>query len=128
MPRIFATFAALCLAMGVMSQATVAPAAASSIYDAQVEQKLTGLTGAQRAKVSRIVSQGRSEFSAILRKYGINPAARPDFDKLQKASDELIAYRRKQRAAMAEVLNESQLDQYDDLIEAAGARVRRAAQ
>lgn len=127
MSRLFATLAALCIAAGVMSHAP-APAAAGSIYDSNVEQKLTGLTGAQRAKVNRIVAQSEREFNAILRKYKINPSARPSFDKLQAASDSMIALRRKERAAMAEVLNADQLDQYDDIIEATSARVRRAAQ
>jgi hypothetical protein len=128
MPRFFATSAALCLSLVMLAAAPMGPAAANSIYDAQVEHKLSGLTSAQRAKVSRIVSEGQREFRAILRKYGIDPNARPNFEKLQAASNALIAYRRKQRAAMAEVLTEAQLDQYDDLIEETGARVRRAAQ
>jgi len=127
MSRLYAAVAAVCFASALLAGPAI-PAQADSIYDSQVERKLTGLTSSQRAKVNRILAQGEREFSAILRKHGIDPNARPVFEKLQAASDELIACQRKQRAAMAEVLNEDQLDQYDDVIEATGARVRRAAQ
>ncbi|MGE0210244.1 MAG: hypothetical protein AB7S41_00950 [Parvibaculaceae bacterium] len=124
MPRLLVT----CFAVCVSASALIAPSfAQESLYDAQVDTKLE-LTSAQRPKVNTILATGNKEFRAILAKYKIDINARPNFEKLRKASDELIAHRRKQRSAMAKVLTPEQLDQYDDLIEAAGARVRKAAQ
>lgn len=124
MPRLSVTTAALCIA-AVLS---AAPASAQqSLYDAQITKNIK-LTAAQKPKVNAILADGDRQFRSILAKYKININARPDFDKLRAASDELIAYRRSQRAAMKEVLTPEQLDQYDDLVEAAGARVRKAAQ
>lgn len=128
MPRFIAIVAALCVTAASFAATPARTASADSIYDSKVEQNISNLTGAQRAKVRQIVSQGRREVTSILRKHGIDPNSRPVFQKLQAASDDLISYRRKQRAAMAEVLNEDQLDQYDALIEATSTRIRRAAQ
>jgi len=124
MPRLIVTASALCLAAAMLA---VPASAQQSLYDAQITQNIK-LTAAQRPKVNAILAEGDKQFRAILAKYKIDINARPVFDKLRMASDELIAYRRSQRAAMKGVLTPEQLDQYDDLVELAGARVRKAAQ
>jgi hypothetical protein len=102
------------------------PASADSIYDAKVEQKLK-LDGDQKAKVSGIVKQSNADMNAVFKKYGIDPNATPNFDKLTKASDELQAIGRRERAQMKEILSKAQLKQYDKIIADTGARVRKAA-
>jgi hypothetical protein len=65
--------------------------------------------------------------NAVFKKYGIDPNATPNFDKLTKASDELQAIGRRERAQMKEILSKAQLKQYDKIIADTGARVRKAA-
>jgi hypothetical protein len=103
------------------------PASADSIYDAKVEQKLKDLDSDQKAKVSAITKQTASEMNAVFKKYGIDPNAAPDFDKLQKAGDELQAVARREKAQMKTILSKAQLKQYDKIIADTGARVRKAA-
>jgi hypothetical protein len=103
------------------------PAYADNIYDAKVEQKLTDLNSDQKAKVSAIIKQTTSEMNAFFKKYGIDPNAAPDFDKLQKAGEELQAIARREKAQMKDVLTKAQLKKYDKIIADTGARVRKAA-
>ena len=103
------------------------PAYAENIYDAKVEQKLSDLTADQKAKVSAITKQTASEMNAVFKKYGIDPEAKPDFDKLQKAGDELQAVARREKAQMKDILSKAQFKQYVKIIDQTGARVRKAA-
>jgi hypothetical protein len=65
--------------------------------------------------------------NVVLKKYGIDPNAPPNFDKLTKAADELQAIGRRERAQMKTILDKAQLKQYDKIIADTGARVRKAA-
>jgi hypothetical protein len=98
----------------------------ASVYDANIVSALK-LKGSQRAKVQRIVAQSRSQRSRVFRRYGINPNARPDIGKLQRASSELIAIGNRERAALSRVLDPTQLRAYDTLMSQVRARVIRAA-
>ncbi|MGE0212140.1 MAG: hypothetical protein AB7S41_10630 [Parvibaculaceae bacterium] len=125
MSRLLALLSALCLAI-LLAATPVATPAHASVYDSNVIQKLK-LSSAQRAKIRPIVAQGSKEFRAILRKHKINPNAKPEMSKLMNASNELIAHRRKQRSLIKPILTPEQLDQYDDIMDATAARVRKAA-
>jgi len=115
------------VAFGLLALFSAAlPASADSIYDANVEQKLD-LDPGQKAKVSAIVKQSNADMNSVFKKYGIDPNATPNFDKLTKASDELQAIGRRERGEMKKILNKAQLKQYDKLIADTGARVRKAA-
>jgi hypothetical protein len=103
------------------------PASADTIYDAKVEQKLKDLNGDQKAKIAAVVKKSNAEMNAVFKKYGIDPNAKPDFDKLTKASDELQAIGRRERAQMKDILSKAQLKAYDKIIADTGARVRKAA-
>jgi hypothetical protein len=103
------------------------PAYAENLYDAKVAQKLSDLTDDQKAKVSAITKQTATEMNAVFKKYGIDPEAKPDFDKLQKAGDELQAVARREKAQMKDILSKAQFKQYVKIIDATGARVRKAA-
>lgn len=123
-PRIaallIAGLAALALAPG-------GPAAADSIYDSRVEQRLD-LTSAQRPQVSRILAESKRQAMAVFKKYGIDPNGRPIFDQLFEASSELMAIERQERQAMKQVLTAEQLADYDRIINETRIRVRKAAQ
>jgi hypothetical protein len=104
-----------------------APAAADTIYDSNVERRLTGLTADQRSKVNAIVAKSNADMLAAMRKFGIDPNARPKFDLLQRAAGELQAVERAERKAMQGVLDKQQMKQYDAIINETRIRVRKAA-
>jgi len=103
------------------------PAAADSIYDSKVQQRLD-LTSGQRPEVSRILAESKRQAMVVFQKYGIDPNGRPIFDQLFAASTELMAIERQERQAMKQVLNTEQLAHYDRIINDTRIRVRKAAQ
>ena len=114
--------------MAALSLAPVSgPAAAQSIYDARVQQRLE-LSAKQRPEVSRIIERSRTQARAVFQKYGIDPNGRPIFDQLFQASNELMAIERQERQAMKNVLTPEQLADYDRIINETRIRVRKAAQ
>jgi Spy/CpxP family protein refolding chaperone len=121
------TALALVSFIGFAAPAAVAPAIATAqtIYDANL--KPLKLTAAQRPKVDKILQQSRRERNAIFRKYRINASAKPDLDKLQRASGELTRVGTRERAALAKVLTPTQLRQYDQAQSEVRRRVVNAA-
>lgn len=114
------------LAICVVSLPTGPALAGSNIYDAQVLRHLK-LANGQRSKVRRIVRKSDADMKKIFRKYGINPNAKPDFDKLVAASSALQAVERNERNQIKKILNAEQLKHYDQLIDYTRIRVRKAA-
>ena len=80
----------MALLLGAMLFTQVNASLAANIYDSQILERMS-FNGSQHAKVSAILQKSDREMAAIFRKYGINPNAKPDFDKLQSASGELQA-------------------------------------
>lgn len=117
----------LTAAFGALLALGAAPASASSIYDSNVETRLTGLSADQRARVNAIVAKSNADMMAAMRKFGIDPNARPKFDLLQRASGDLQAVERAERKAMQGVLDKQQMKQYDAIINETRIRVRKAA-
>jgi hypothetical protein len=105
---------------------TSIPAKAESIYDSDIEQKLD-LEDTQKPKVAAIVKQTQQQMSEVFQKYGIDPNAKPDLDRLTNASDELKAINDRERKQLKQILSKSQLRRYDHIIAETGARVQKAA-
>jgi hypothetical protein len=118
---------AVAAALGFAAPVTVAtaPAGAQTIYD--ISTTKLKLTAAQKPKVDRIIRQSTRDRNAIFRKYRINPKAKPDLDKLTRASSQLTRVGDRERAALAKVLNPTQLRQYDQLQSEVRRRVVQAA-
>jgi hypothetical protein len=106
---------------------TLAPANgwASNIYDARILQRMK-FSPNQRVKVKRIIRQSDREIAVVFRKHGINPRAKPEFDKLQRASSELQAIEAKEKRAMKKILSADQYKTYLGLLQATAARVIKA--
>ena len=100
-------------------------ASASNIYDARILQRMK-FTGGQRAKVKRIIRKSDKEIAVVFRKYGINPNAKPVFEKLQRASSELQAIESREKRKMKKILSSDQYKTYLGLLEATAARVIKA--
>jgi len=98
---------------------------ASNIYDARIMQRMT-FSSSQRPKVRVILHKSEREVAAIFRKYGINPNAKPDFDKLQRAGDELQAVESREKRAMKEILTKQQYKTYIRLLRETSARIIKA--
>ncbi|MEE4239015.1 MAG: hypothetical protein V2I51_20025 [Anderseniella sp.] len=118
-PLIMLLLACVCL--------TLLPASgwAASIYDAQVLQRIK-FSGDQRSKVSAIIRQSDKEMAVIFRKHSINPNAKPEFDKLQKAASELQAIEAKEKRQMKKILSPEQYVTYLQLLQETAARVIKA--
>lgn len=117
----------LAAALGFVGVIAAGPASAQTIYDANVAEKLD-IPAAQRAQVRTISQQSRGEMMAIFKQFNIDPNAKPNFDKLMRASGPLQAVARKERQAVAKVLDAAQLKQYDKIVNETRTRVRMAAQ
>ena len=102
-------------------------AQAGNIYDSNVENLLP-LKGKQKSQVRAIVRQSDREMRKVFRKHGINPNARPVFDKLREAARELQAIEDREKAKMSKVLTKQQYKQYKGILNQTAARVRAAAQ
>lgn len=118
-------FALAALIASMALFAAVNAASASNIYDARILQRMT-FTSSQRPKVSAILRKSERETAAIFRKYGIDPNAKPDFDKLQSASGELQAMESEEKRAMKQVLTKQQYKTYIRLLQETSARIIKA--
>jgi len=83
-------------------------------------------TSVQRPKVKRIIRKSDKEIAVVFRKYGINPNAKPVFEKLQRASSELQAIESKEKRQMKKILSPDQYKTYLGLLQATAARVIKA--
>ncbi len=97
-------------------------ALAGNIYDSQVLQRMKFSPG-QRPKVARVLRQSDREMAAIFRKYRINPNAKPNYDKLQRASRELQALESREKRKMKHILTPKQFRIYLGLLRETSARV-----
>lgn len=105
---------------------TSVPAKAESIYESNIEQKLD-LEDPQKSKVAAIVKQTQQEMNEVFGKYGIDPNAKPDLDRLTNVSEELKAINDRERKLLKQILSKSQLRRYDHIIAETAARVQKAA-
>ncbi len=96
------------------------------IYFADVVGPLR-LDAQQRPKVQSIVKQSEIAILAVFTKYGINPRATPDPNKLRPARGELEAIERSERKQLKKILDDRQLKKYDVIMKRVRARVARAA-
>jgi len=125
--QISRTATPLIMLLAALACLTLSPASswAASIYDAQILQRMK-FSGDQRAKVRAIIRQSDKQIAVIFRKHGINPNAKPEFDKLQKAASELQAIEAKEKRQMKKILSADQYRTYLQLLQDTAARVIKA--
>jgi hypothetical protein len=116
--------AAFCLALAGGAATFVLPASAS-IYDAPIMDKVD-MSAAEKSQVQGVLNKSLEKRDAIFAKYGIDPNAKPNFDLLQKASNELQAMASKERRQLSKILNKAQMKQYDAVIADTRARIIKA--
>jgi hypothetical protein len=108
-------FVVLLLAVICFGMSTLTHLAEASIYEADVIQRLQ-LAGTQKREMQTVIAASRARQNRIFKKYGIDPDAKPDMQKLQRASSELSANAARERAAAKKILDSKQLRVYDALI------------
>jgi hypothetical protein len=118
-------FVALLFAVIALACSAPTELRAASIYDSNVMERLK-LSGAQKQKMQKLVSKHRSQRNAIFREYGIDPNAKPDMNKLQRAAPKLQANAAAERAAAKTILSPEQLRVYDEVMRQIRARVMSA--
>jgi len=125
--KYFASFGRSFIALTVASTVwlSMPNVALSNIYDTKILQRMKFSSG-QRAKVRKIIAQSDREMAVIFRKYGINPNAKPVFEKLQRAANELQAVETREKRSMKKILSADQYKTYLDLLQRTSAQVIKA--
>ena len=111
-------------ALGLLVTAAV-DAHAGTIYDSNIMQRMK-FSAAQRPKVRAVLRKSNREMQAVFRKHGINPNAKPVFEKLRKAGGELQAIRSRQKRQMKKIMTPEQYKRYLAILEQTAARVVKA--
>jgi hypothetical protein len=115
-------FVALLFAVIAIALSTPEDLAAASIYDSNVIEELK-LAGAQKREMQQLIVQSRSRRNAIFKEFGIDPNAKPDMSKLQRAQSKLQANALRERNAAKKILNSGQLRHYDEIIRKTRGRI-----
>ena len=98
---------------------------AGTIYDSKIMERIK-FSSAQRPQARAVIRESDREMKTVFRKYGIDPNARPVFEKLRAASGELQAIRSRQKRAMKKIMTPEQYKTYLDILEQTAARVVKA--
>ncbi|MGI9414179.1 MAG: hypothetical protein ACR2PM_10955 [Hyphomicrobiales bacterium] len=114
-----------CCLLVLALDATSGARADHTIYSTHVE-RLLKLRKDQRKRVRQILNQSERSLMAVFAKYGIDPYAKPDFNKLVGASGPLQAVGRRERRLLKQILTPAQLKIYDRAVEHTSARVIKA--
>ena len=127
MRKYFASFGRSFLALTVAGTVwlSIPNAALSNIYDTKILQRMK-FSPDQRAKVRKIIAKSDREMAVIFRKYGINPNAKPVFEKLRRAGNELQAVEAREKRSMKKILSADQYKRYLDLLQRTAAQVIKA--
>ncbi len=96
-----------------------------SIYFPHVAGSLN-LTEDQREQVEGILARTEEQTLVVFERFGIDAAAKPEFNKLVKARHELQAIERNERNQLIPILTKQQLKIYDRIIEHTQAQVIKA--
>ena len=119
-------FIALLFAAFAIALSTPADPARASIYDSNVMQELD-LKGAQKREMQQLIDQSRKRRNAIFKEFDIDPNAKPEMSKLQRASSKLIANGQREKAEAKKILNAQQFKIYMKVFDKTRARVTNAA-
>lgn len=122
------TFAKLALLAGLSLTAipgALAQPTDGTIYDPQILSRMS-FSDAQRARVKAILDQSESSIVKVFAKYRIDPKAKPNFDKLRAASNELQAVEAWEKKQMKKVLSKEQYADYLEILQATAAAVIKA--
>ncbi len=110
----------------LLASTPLAAAQAGNVYDSHIMQRMK-FTPQQSAKVRAALRVSERQTRAIFRKYGINPNAKPDLDKLQEAGDELQAVSEREKQSMKVIMTMAQFATYVRITKETESRIIKAA-
>ena len=96
-----------------------------TIYDSQVLERME-FSDSQRVVVEQIMQESAAVMAQIFERYGIDPHAKPDFDKLMAARHDLQELEAQQKRRMKAVLSRHQFKYYLGLLQITASNVVRA--
>ncbi len=108
-----------------MSALNAGIASAQTIYDSQVLTRME-FTPSQRVEVEKVIEESGEIMARIFEKYGIDPEAKPNFDKLREARHELQDLEASEKRKMKAIMTRKQFKYYIGLIQQTAANVIRA--
>ncbi len=108
-----------------MSALNAGIASAQTIYDSQVLTRME-FTPSQRVEVEKVIEESGEIMARIFEKYGIDPEAKPNFDKLREARHELQELEASEKRKMKAIMTRKQFKYYLGLIQQTSANVIRA--
>ena len=122
-------FAASAGLAGIMVLATLAPGQAAgtdgTVFDPQIMSRMS-FESAQASKVKAILEKSEESIIKVFGKYGIDPKAKPNFDRLRAASTELQAVEAWEKKQMKRILSKDQYADYLEIMQATAAAVIKA--
>ncbi len=122
-------FAASAGLAGIMVLATLAPGQAAgtdgTVFDPQIMSRMS-FELAQASKVKAILEKSEESIIKVFGKYGIDPKAKPNFDRLRAASTELQAVEAWEKKQMKRILSKDQYADYLEIMQATAAAVIKA--
>ncbi|MEM7429845.1 MAG: hypothetical protein AAF441_27570 [Pseudomonadota bacterium] len=96
-----------------------------TIYDSRVLERME-FSPEQRREIKAILKRSDQEMLEIFARYGIDPQAKPSFDKLREARHELQALESREKRQMKKVMTRTQFKYYLGLLQQTAARVIKA--
>ncbi len=96
-----------------------------TIYDPHVLSKLS-FSSKQLPAVKQVLDKSEVAIMKVFTKYSIDPKAKPDFDKLRAASNELQSVEAWEKKQMKRILSKEQYADYLELQQATAAAVIKA--
>lgn len=118
--------ALFCAALLLAGAATIPAAAAQTLFDAEIAERIKGLTPSTRDQVRQIEQGSRVKLMAVLARYGVNPEGPIKMDAIMKASKDLQDVAREEREAVLPLLKPEQRAQYNTIVSETTQRVRNA--
>ena len=116
---------AVMLAAGLAGGMARAAGTEGTIYDPQLLSRMQ-FSAAQLAKIKPVLDKSEASMVKVFAKYRIDPRAKPDFDKLRAASNELQAIEAQEKKQMKQILSKEQYADYLEILQATAAQVIKA--
>jgi hypothetical protein len=98
---------------------------AGTIYDSKLLERMEFSDG-QVPRVKEILEASEAEMAIVFEKYGIDPNAKPEFDRLRAASTELQDIEAREKRAMKAILSKEQYADYLEILQGTTALVIKA--
>lgn len=118
--------AAACIGLLLAVAGSVPAAAAATVFDADIAERIKGLAPTVRDHLREIERETRAKLMAVLARHGIDPAGPLKMNAMMKAAKDLEAVAREEREAVLPLLKPEERAQYHAIVAETTQRVRNA--